>query len=66
LQAGDVITAVNGTALNGKTTLGSVLATLKPGDTATLTVDRNGQTQTLTATLAQYPASSSSNAPTTP
>ena len=61
LQAGDVITAVNGTTLNGSTTLGMVLGTLKPGDTVTLTVDRNGQTQTLTATLAEYPANSSSN-----
>jgi S1-C subfamily serine protease len=58
LKAGDVITAVNGTALNGGTTLGTVLGTLKPGDTVTLTVDRNGGTQTLTATLAEYPASS--------
>ena len=58
LQAGDVITAVNGTTLNGSTTLGSILVTLKPGDTVTLTVDRNGSTQTLTATLAEYPASS--------
>jgi S1-C subfamily serine protease len=61
LQAGDVITAVNGTTLNGNTTLGIVLGTLKPGDTVTLTVDRNGQTQTLTATLAEFPANSSSN-----
>ncbi len=64
LQAGDVITAVNGTTLNGSTTLGSILVTLKPGDTVTLTVDRNGQTQTLTATLAEYPTSS--NTSTTP
>src|SRR4051794_1918242 len=42
VQAGDIITAVNGTTLNGTTTLGSILATLKPGDTATLTVNRNG------------------------
>jgi S1-C subfamily serine protease len=60
VQAGDVITAVNGTALNGTTTLGTVLATLKPGDTATLTLLRNGQTLTLTATLAEYPANSAS------
>lgn len=61
LQAGDVITVVNGTALNGSTTLGSILVTLKPGDTVTLTVDRNGSTQTLTATLAEYPASNKSS-----
>ena len=61
LQAGDIITAVNGTALNGSTTLGSILITLKPGDTVTLTVDRNGQTQTLTATLAEYPTNSTTS-----
>ncbi len=61
VKAGDVITAVNGTTLNGTTTLGTMLGTLKPGDTVTLTVDRNGQTQTLTATLAEFPASTASN-----
>jgi len=64
VQAGDVITAVNGTTLNSTTTLGSILSTLKSGDTVTLTVDRNGSTQTLTATLAAYPTSS--NTSTTP
>ncbi len=64
LKAGDVITAVNGTTLNGGTTLGSMLVTLKPGDTVTLTIDRSGQTQILTATLAEFPASSKSG--TTP
>jgi serine protease Do len=63
LKAGDVITAVNGTTLNGTTTLGSVLGTLKPGDTATLTVNRNGSTQTLTATLAEYPSTTSNSNP---
>ncbi len=58
LKAGDVITAVNGTNLNNKTALGDVLSTLKVGDTATLTIDRNGQTQTLTATLAERPTPS--------
>jgi S1-C subfamily serine protease len=55
LKAGDVITAVNGTKLDAKTALGDVLSTLNVGDTATLTVDRNGQTQTLTATLIERP-----------
>jgi len=64
VQAGDVITAVNGTTLNSTTTLGSILSTLKSGDTVTLTVDRNGSTQTLTATLAAYPTSSKTS--TTP
>ncbi len=64
LKAGDIITAVNGTTLNGTVTLGTMLGTLKPGDTVTLTVNRNGSTQTLTATLVEYPANSTSR--TTP
>ena len=56
LKAGDVITAVNGTTLDTRTTLGDILSTLTVGDTATLTIDRTGQTQVLTATLAERPA----------
>ena len=56
LRAGDVITAVNGTKLDNKTAIGDVLNTLNVGDTATLTIDRTGQTQTLTATLVERPA----------
>jgi S1-C subfamily serine protease len=63
VQAGDVITAVNGTTLNSTTTLGGILSTLKPGDTVTLTVNRNGNTQTLTATLAEYPSTTSNSNP---
>ncbi|MDQ2787892.1 MAG: trypsin-like peptidase domain-containing protein [Chloroflexota bacterium] len=58
VKAGDVITAVNGTNLDSKTALGDVLSTLNVGDTATLTIDRSGQTQTLTATLVERPAQS--------
>jgi S1-C subfamily serine protease len=56
LKKGDVITAVNGTKLDNKTALSDVLSTLNVGDTATLTVDRNGSAQTLTATLVERPA----------
>ena len=55
LQKGDVLTAVNGTKLDNKTALGDVLSTLNVGDSATLTIDRTSQTQTLTATLAERP-----------
>ena len=58
LKAGDVITAVNGKTLDNKTALGDVLNSLNVGDSATLTIDRNGQSQTLTATLAERPAQS--------
>lgn len=58
LKAGDVITAVNGTNLDNRTALGDALNTLNVGDTATLTIDRNGTTRTLTATLVARPAQS--------
>jgi S1-C subfamily serine protease len=58
LKAGDVITAVNGKTLDNKTALGDVLNSLNVGDSATLTIDRSGQPQTLTATLAERPAQS--------
>jgi len=58
LKAGDVITAVNGTTLDNKTAIGDVLSALNVGDTATLTIDRSGQTQTLTATLVERPTQS--------
>jgi S1-C subfamily serine protease len=63
VQAGDIITAVNGTTLDSTTTLGSMLGTLKPGDTVKLTVNRNGSTQTLTATLAEYPSTTDTQTP---
>ncbi|MGI8856521.1 MAG: S1C family serine protease [Thermomicrobiales bacterium] len=56
MKQGDVITAVNGTKLDNKTALSDVLSTLNVGDSAILTVDRNGSTQTLTATLVERPA----------
>ena len=57
LKAGDVITAVNGSKINSKTALGDILSNTNVGDTANLTVDRNGQTLNLQATLVERPAS---------
>jgi putative serine protease PepD len=56
ITAGDVITAVNGTATPDPTTLGEVVADLAPGQTVGVTVTRpNGTTQTVQVTLGQYP-----------
>ncbi len=46
IQVGDVITAVNGVKVSDDDLLESSLATLVPGETATLTIFRNGQTLT--------------------
>lgn len=53
LQAGDVITAVDGTTVDSATTLNSIMAATKPGQKVTLGwTDSSGQAQTATVTLA--------------
>jgi S1-C subfamily serine protease len=56
LVAGDVITQINGTDTTDAGTLTSILATLKPGDVARLTVIRaDGSQQTVNVTLGELP-----------
>jgi S1-C subfamily serine protease len=58
LQAGDVITAVNGTATPNTETLAAVLAGLQPGQQVTVNVTKaNGSTATMNVTLGQLPGS---------
>jgi S1-C subfamily serine protease len=56
VKDGDIITAIDGQNLDATHPLDLVLLTHKPGDKITLTVDRNGKTVTLTATLGERPA----------
>jgi serine protease Do len=58
IQAGDIITAVNGTQLNASNDLGSIINQHKVGDTLTLTINRGGKEITAQVTLAQRPAGS--------
>ncbi|MDX6476137.1 MAG: hypothetical protein QOH95_1648, partial [Gaiellaceae bacterium] len=51
LKAGDVITSVDGTTVASAEKLRAIIAGHKPGDSVTLTVQRNGSTRTLKATL---------------
>lgn len=51
LKAGDIITKINSQTIDSNHSLTSVVADHKPGDKVTLTIVRNGKTQTLTATL---------------
>jgi putative serine protease PepD len=51
IKAGDVITAVDGTSVKTSEKLRAVIAGHKPGDTITLTVQRDGSTKTIKATL---------------
>jgi S1-C subfamily serine protease len=52
-----VITAANGTPISGSDDLLSALAAAKPGQTMTLTINRNGATQIVHVHLGELPAS---------
>jgi S1-C subfamily serine protease len=58
LQAGDIITAVDGTALDATHPLDLVMSQHAPGDIVTLDVLRNGQTIQVQVTLGTRPATS--------
>ncbi|MDE2019318.1 MAG: trypsin-like peptidase domain-containing protein [Patescibacteria group bacterium] len=56
LQAGDIITAVNGQQLDTTNDLATTLSQYKVGQTVTLSVNRSGQTMNVQVTLAERPA----------
>ena len=51
LKAGDIITAIDDTAVSSGDALRSALRSYSAGESATLTVSRNGETLTLTVTF---------------
>jgi len=55
LQGGDIVTAVNGKAVVDPRGLRLAILSMAPGDIATITYLRNGQTQTAQATLGTEP-----------
>ena len=56
LRAGELVTAVQGTATPDPGTLGDVLAGLRPGQTVTVRITRpDGSTRTTKVTLGQFP-----------
>jgi len=57
LQRGDVITEVDGKALQGDSGLAEAIGPHKPGDTVTLTVLRGSQSMQVKVTLGQMPSS---------
>ena len=56
LRAGDIITALGGTAVSSSGELASAIAAHKPGDTVTLTYERHGSSHTIRLTLATRPS----------
>jgi S1-C subfamily serine protease len=61
LQAGDVITAVNGTHVADINKFVATIAGYAPGDTVTLSVNRGGSNKTIKLTLGSQPASASTS-----
>jgi S1-C subfamily serine protease len=58
LQQGDVITEVDGDEIASGDDLRRAVAAAEPGDKLELTVQRNGETKTVTATLGKRPTQS--------
>jgi S1-C subfamily serine protease len=56
LQHNDVIKGLDGQPIHDPTELSSAIDAKKPGDKVTLTYTRNGQSHTVTVTLAERPA----------
>ncbi len=57
IQAGDVITAVNGQPVTSASSLASIIHSKAPGDSINLTIiTQNGSTETVSVTLGTFPA----------
>jgi putative serine protease PepD len=56
IQKGDLIKAIDGQPVQDPTNLSSAVALKRPGDKVTITIERNGLTQELDATLGTRPA----------
>ena len=57
VESGDVVVSVNGKPVPAANELTAAIAAIRPGDKATLKVQRDGSTVTLTVTLGTRPAS---------
>ena len=55
LKAGDIVTKIDDQDINEQNTLAQVIRSHKVGDELALTVDRNGEILTMTATLGEAP-----------
>ena len=56
LQQGDIIVNVDGKAVNTDADVSTIFRSHKPGDTVSVTFDRNGQQQTVKLVLGTRPA----------
>lgn len=53
IQAGDVITAVNGNELNNSLQLSQIISSLRPGENVQITINRNGDEQNVNVELGE-------------
>jgi S1-C subfamily serine protease len=54
LQVGDLILAVDDTEISSNTALSAAISGYNAGDTATLTIQRDGEQQTVAVTFGEY------------
>jgi serine protease Do len=64
LERGDVITAINGRQVESSNDLRNAIAATKPGTRVALTVLRDGQEQSISATLGELPSNAPASAGT--
>lgn len=57
IRKGDVIVAINGVKVEGANPLNALLLDFKPGETVTVTINRDGAERQIPVTLAERPAS---------
>jgi len=62
VQSGDVVTAVNGTAIKDSRDLAQKVAALAPGSSVKLDILRKGESKTMTITLGELPNRQQANA----
>ena len=62
IQAGDVVTAVNGTSVKDSRDLARQISTMAPGSSAKLDILRKGESKTIEVTLAAMPNQKQANA----
>ena len=59
LKTGDIVTSLGGTSVSSSDDLASAIGAHKPGDSVSITYERDGQSHTVTLTLANRPTSAS-------
>jgi serine protease Do len=64
IQAGDVITAVDGQPVKGSHELARKIGAMSPGSSVKIDIWRDGQTKTMTLTLGELPSNRQANAGT--